>query len=475
MNFVSSDVYMGLVYSLDVANVWKELESTYDKVNGSVIFNLLQKISSIKQGDSFVADYYQRFNSLWREFDALTKLPTCTCDANNELGLHNQLIKLMQFLMSLEDCYQSIRSTLLTRDPLPKVKDDYTNVSREESHKGIPDPSSVTESKINATCFAAKRINVNKRNNFSNNNNNNGKNSFNDNNIVLYLNLSCKNCRMIGHTIKRCYELIGYPHGFKKVANPIKQSGFKQNFNANIVPGYCVSLLSMNKLIKDSKLFVGFDQEKYYIQELKKEITLGTGSESGSLYLFDMEPDNSIVGIGCVVVHYSRLQVVCAFFDDSGSWIYGHVTEIMQLTMAGNISYVGWVGEGYIKGVKPIVVLAGLHYAAIADIAWVCGDSNLLRFLICKLGCGGKYPACRFQKHKHYQLFLSDLLKPISTGLTSYKGVGEGCPAKQAGTKWSVIVDCNLSALDPSNSLGSAKIKVYDYQDDTWKVVLGGI
>nr|GEX09400.1 hypothetical protein [Tanacetum cinerariifolium] len=66
-------------------------------------------------------------------------------------------------------------------------------------------------------------------------------------------------------------------------------------------------------------------------------------------------------------------------------------------------------------------------------------------------------------------------LKPIATGLTSYKGVGEGCPAKQAGTKRSVIVDCDLSALDPSNSIGSAKIKVYDYQDDTWKVVLGGI
>nr|GEZ52801.1 hypothetical protein [Tanacetum cinerariifolium] len=72
-------------------------------------------------------------------------------------------------------------------------------------------------------------------------------------------------------------------------------------------------------------------------------------------------------------------------------------------------------------------------------------------------------------------IFLSDLLKPIATGLTSYKGVGEGCPSKQAGTKRSVIVDCDLSALDPSDSLGSAKIKVYDYQYDTWKVVLGGI
>ncbi|GKB88214.1 hypothetical protein Tco_0960486 [Tanacetum coccineum] len=34
---MSSDVYMGLVYSIDAASMWKELESTYDKVDGSVI------------------------------------------------------------------------------------------------------------------------------------------------------------------------------------------------------------------------------------------------------------------------------------------------------------------------------------------------------------------------------------------------------------------------------------------------------
>nr|GEV90488.1 acyl-CoA N-acyltransferases (NAT) superfamily protein [Tanacetum cinerariifolium] len=49
MNYVSSDVYMGLVYFVDAACVLKELKSTYDMVDGSVIFNLLQMISSIKQ------------------------------------------------------------------------------------------------------------------------------------------------------------------------------------------------------------------------------------------------------------------------------------------------------------------------------------------------------------------------------------------------------------------------------------------
>nr|GEW99095.1 putative reverse transcriptase, RNA-dependent DNA polymerase, Gag-polypeptide of LTR copia-type [Tanacetum cinerariifolium] len=135
INSVFSNVYMGLVYSVNAASV------------------------VIKQGDSSVADYYHRLNSLWREFDALTKLPACTCDANEELALHNQLMKLMQFLMGLDDYYQSVRSVLLTRDPLPDIKDAYTIVFREESHRGILEPSNVTESKINATSFATKGFN----------------------------------------------------------------------------------------------------------------------------------------------------------------------------------------------------------------------------------------------------------------------------------------------------------------------------
>nr|GEV24249.1 hypothetical protein [Tanacetum cinerariifolium] len=60
------------------------------------------------------------------EFDALTKLPKCiyevkcTCDASKELTMHQQLMKLMQFLRRLDDCYQPVMIALLTRDPLPE-------------------------------------------------------------------------------------------------------------------------------------------------------------------------------------------------------------------------------------------------------------------------------------------------------------------------------------------------------------------
>ncbi|GJW52763.1 putative RNA-directed DNA polymerase [Tanacetum coccineum] len=443
MNVVSSDVYMGLVYSENAADVWKELNETYDKVDGSIVYNLIQKIGSVKQGGSTVADYYHKLNSLWREFDAITKVPKCVCPikcscaASTELALHQQLMKLMQFLMGLDDCYQPVRTALLTRDPLPDVKDAYATVSREESHRGIPETPEAIDAKMHATSFAAKSYNQNKKgtnNNFNRNNfRGNGPNNIRGPNP----NLICKNCGFTGHTIERCYELIGYPPGYKKPNAP-KQHVFKPNFNANcdtkgsdkqpsacnspasftaeqmqkllnlindstsgntqanmagrvsffngnvffnvnlskfycgntkflvktitlgwiidsganqhlttstigmtnvvdisnlnitvghpngtvatishigdlrlsnnvilhdvlVVPGYCVSLLSVNKLIKDSKLFVGFDEDKCYIQDLDKGITLGTGSESGGLYLFDDSKNISLGNVNTVM------------------------------------------------------------------------------------------------------------------------------------------------------------------------------
>ncbi|GJU04488.1 ribonuclease H-like domain-containing protein [Tanacetum coccineum] len=196
-------------------------------------------------------------NSLWREFDALTKLPKCvcevkcSCDASKELILHQQLMRLMQFLMCLDDCYQPIRIALFTMDPLPEVKDAYITVSREESHRGIPKSSGVSESKLNATSFAAKSFNKNRRSFNNNNNNTRGFTPSNNVNRGPNPNLNCKNYGKIGHTTDRCFEIVGFPTGFKRDTNTIKQG-------------------------------------------LKRETVMGTGSESKGLYLFDMNKDNTM-------------------------------------------------------------------------------------------------------------------------------------------------------------------------------------
>lgn len=55
LNSISDELYMGLVYSKLASDVWKELKETYDKVDGSVIFNMYQKINSLTQNGMTVS------------------------------------------------------------------------------------------------------------------------------------------------------------------------------------------------------------------------------------------------------------------------------------------------------------------------------------------------------------------------------------------------------------------------------------
>ncbi|GKD34945.1 hypothetical protein Tco_1250454 [Tanacetum coccineum] len=46
-------------------------------------------------------------------------------------------MKLMQFLMGLDDTYMQLRINILSRDPLPDAKGAYVLISSEESHTAI--------------------------------------------------------------------------------------------------------------------------------------------------------------------------------------------------------------------------------------------------------------------------------------------------------------------------------------------------
>ncbi|GKD31548.1 ribonuclease H-like domain-containing protein, partial [Tanacetum coccineum] len=158
-----------------------------------------KKSNSFKQGDLPIFEYYHKLNSLWREFDILTKLPDCVYAARAELGDHGKLMKLMQFLMDLDDVYQPIRSSLLTREVLTEVKDAFVFLAREESHRGIPATAAKSD-KPQASVFIS-RVN--------------------------------DNCGLRGHTVERCFEIIGYPPGFKRNHNMKVNGTFNNNKSNN--------------------------------------------------------------------------------------------------------------------------------------------------------------------------------------------------------------------------------------------------
>ncbi|GJT06129.1 ribonuclease H-like domain-containing protein [Tanacetum coccineum] len=90
LNSISEELFLGQIFSKKAKHVWKELKETYDK---------------------------------------------CGCNASKSFKKHNQLMKLMQFLIGLDDSYMQIIISILSREVLPDVKSTYATISTEESHR----------------------------------------------------------------------------------------------------------------------------------------------------------------------------------------------------------------------------------------------------------------------------------------------------------------------------------------------------
>nr|KAJ0189315.1 hypothetical protein LSAT_V11C800419360 [Lactuca sativa] len=91
------------------------------------------KINTLKQNGISLSDYFNKLDSLWKEFDGITSLTECTCEASVKRKDHSNLMKLMQFLSGLDDSYSQFKSHILLMEPLPNVKTTFSILSREES------------------------------------------------------------------------------------------------------------------------------------------------------------------------------------------------------------------------------------------------------------------------------------------------------------------------------------------------------
>ncbi|GJR21981.1 ribonuclease H-like domain-containing protein [Tanacetum coccineum] len=142
---------------------------------------------------------------------------------------HNQLLKLMQFLMGLDDSYMQIKSSILSRETFPDVRSAYATISSKESHR-VAVGSIRSNQNFNAGPSRPNNVNNNRQS---------GGSGLNNNRPSEGTGLVCENCGFNGHTMDRCFKIIGYLADFGK-----KNSGQnfkKQSVSNNNSVGKCSS------------------------------------------------------------------------------------------------------------------------------------------------------------------------------------------------------------------------------------------
>ncbi|GJY16104.1 hypothetical protein Tco_0386526 [Tanacetum coccineum] len=208
-------------------------------------------------------------------------------------------MKLMQFLMGLDDSYMQIRSSILSREVLPDVRSDYATISSEESHKVTSGSVSGSSLRNQASAIVS---NVPNRGNFQRGQSSNTAprpNNLNNNKQSGGSGLVCENCWFNGHTIDRCFKIIGYPADFRK-----KKSGQpKVSVNGKIVN----SEANQHMTNGDKEL-----DNVYDISHLKIKVAHPNGTEAFISNIGNLKLPNGLVLFDVLVIpeYYPMLNVL---------------------------------------------------------------------------------------------------------------------------------------------------------------------
>ncbi|GJR89190.1 ribonuclease H-like domain-containing protein [Tanacetum coccineum] len=236
-----------------------------------------------------LSEYYHECNALWRQFDALIDLHTCACVSAPKAKEHSQLLRLMQFLMDLNDVFSYVRTLILTIEPLPDVKSAFATLSRDDSYRS----SNLTSksAKSGPAAFAA-RPSSSLAGGFKKNNG--GQNSANN---------ASSNDFKADHNKSALHTLTN--DQYQRLMTLLSDTGASQHIRTmEQVKQIGSYKLGNDLIIKDVLVVPGY-------HDLTQKFLMGTGSERGGLYFFDEDKrvNNSNIKTCqiCTCVWHNRL------------------------------------------------------------------------------------------------------------------------------------------------------------------------
>ncbi|XP_076918652.1 uncharacterized protein LOC143579153 [Bidens hawaiensis] len=188
LNTLSREISESVLYTETAQQLWTELNDRYGQTNGAKLYQLQKNLCQISQASHLIAK---------REEDQ----------------------RLVQFLMGLNPSYDNVRGNILMMQPLPSINQAYALLIQDENQREIHS--------TNPLVSESTAINVASQ----------ASNSRFDNKKYL----TCSHCKKSGHSVNKCYRLVGFPKDFKftkvkrfagKVA--VDEDNIVQVINSNI-------------------------------------------------------------------------------------------------------------------------------------------------------------------------------------------------------------------------------------------------
>lgn len=235
------------VFTKSARELMLEITERYKQTNGPLIFRLRQEISGILQDELTVIEYYSKLKCCWDELDMLRGLPACSCGRIDQcrcdiLGKMTEMMnedRVIDFLMGLNGEYESVRSQIISMDPVPSLSKAYYIVMQVETQKkGIQKSIDHAGFHVNQSKEGGGSGFMAGTNGFQRKNNQEGQRDYGQKEFKKNRNAEkrfCTYCKGDGHTADYCFEVIGYPDWFKgkrnrKVYRTVAQAGAEKRW-----------------------------------------------------------------------------------------------------------------------------------------------------------------------------------------------------------------------------------------------------
>lgn len=141
LNSVNKEISESVIYCLTASKLWNELQERYGQLDGAKLFQLQRDLNNLTQGTNDVASYFDKLKKLWDQMKVLNTFMACGCDCKCGAKTHNNKMnedmKLMQFLIGLNEMYSGCRGDILMMKPLPSINQAYSIILHEEFQREV--------------------------------------------------------------------------------------------------------------------------------------------------------------------------------------------------------------------------------------------------------------------------------------------------------------------------------------------------
>ncbi|XP_010499068.1 PREDICTED: uncharacterized protein LOC104776662 [Camelina sativa] len=166
--------------------LWKHIKQRSSVRNGQRVQRLKAELATCTQKGLAMQDYYGKLTQLWRSLSDYQQAKTV-----EEIAKGREEDKLHQFLMGLDETiYGAVKSSLLSRVPLPTLDEAYQILAQDEESKSA---SRVLSNRVEEMSFAVQTQGSQRSVHHTRNRH------------------VCTSCGKTDHFAENCFRKIGYP------------------------------------------------------------------------------------------------------------------------------------------------------------------------------------------------------------------------------------------------------------------------